>query len=116
MSGRFWWPLCLPVRSNYCISFFFVFSFIYLILIFRDPTTNGRWFLAGIVSFGLGCARPGELGAYTNVAYYINWISGIIGALLTYLDHFHCYKDIYMTLNVFRREKCSANEDPQAEL
>lgn len=47
-------------------------------LVCPDPSTSGRWLLAGIVSFGLGCARPEELGAYTNVAYYTSWINGIL--------------------------------------
>ncbi|XP_059351981.1 serine protease nudel-like isoform X3 [Daphnia carinata] len=43
-----------------------------------DPKIRDRWLLVGIVSFGLGCARPGELGAYTNVAYYVNWIAEVM--------------------------------------
>ncbi len=46
-----------------------------------DPSTVGHWILAGIVSFGAGCARPGELGAYTNVAYHLDWINDILGKL-----------------------------------
>lgn len=48
-----------------------------------DPNMRDHWILAGIVSFGLGCARPGELGAYTNVAYYLSWITEIMGMLST---------------------------------
>ncbi|KAK0091613.1 hypothetical protein PV326_002954, partial [Microctonus aethiopoides] len=34
-----------------------------------------QWYVAGIVSHGVGCARPGEPGAYTNVGYFSPWIN-----------------------------------------
>lgn len=36
------------------------------------------WYVAGIVSFGIGCARQRAPGVYTDVASVTPWIQGII--------------------------------------
>lgn len=36
--------------------------------------SNGRWFLAGLTSFGSGCARPGYPDVYTKLSFHLPWI------------------------------------------
>jgi len=39
---------------------------------------DGYWKQAGVVSSGIGCARRGKFGFYTNVAMYRDWIDEMI--------------------------------------
>lgn len=39
---------------------------------------NGKWMIAGITSFGSGCAKPGFPDVYTNVPYFSTWIRDTI--------------------------------------
>ncbi|XP_037092981.1 serine protease 30-like [Pollicipes pollicipes] len=38
-------------------------------------STNGTYTLVGIVSAGIGCARPSLPGIYTDVHHYAKWIA-----------------------------------------
>ena len=33
-----------------------------------------RWYLAGVTSWGLGCANPGSYGVYVRISSYYDWI------------------------------------------
>ncbi|XP_008485748.1 phenoloxidase-activating factor 1-like [Diaphorina citri] len=35
---------------------------------------DGRWYLAGITSFGSGCAKSGYPDVYTKLSFYLPWI------------------------------------------
>jgi secreted trypsin-like serine protease len=43
---------------------------------------NGRWYAAGVVSFGVGCGKQGWPGVYTYIPNYIEWIKNTIAQQL----------------------------------
>lgn len=44
---------------------------------------NSKWLLKGIVSWGIGCARPGAYGVYSNVNDLSPWIRDIVASETT---------------------------------
>ncbi|XP_037072018.1 phenoloxidase-activating factor 2-like [Pollicipes pollicipes] len=40
---------------------------------------SGRWTVAGLVAWGVGCAEANRPGVYVNVASYVDWVRNQIG-------------------------------------
>ncbi|XP_058788822.1 serine protease nudel-like [Phymastichus coffea] len=56
-------------------------------LMCRD--SNLEWYIGGVVSHGIGCARVNEPGAYTKVSYFVDWINDIINDRTKLSTAFH---------------------------
>ncbi|KAK2876888.1 hypothetical protein Q8A67_020984 [Cirrhinus molitorella] len=60
--------------------------------------SDGSWVQAGIVSFGLGCAKPNRPGVYAKVSSFINFIQNHVGGVQLKSASSHIWADRVMVL------------------
>jgi secreted trypsin-like serine protease len=57
--------------------------------------STGRYMLAGITSWGIGCARPNLPGMYTRAANYADWIVSTVASKF-YSEQLKLFNRYYM--------------------
>lgn len=60
--------------------------------------SDGSWVQAGIVSFGLGCAKPNRPGVYAKVSSFTNYIQSNVGGVQLKSASSHNWADRVMVL------------------
>ncbi|XP_051968311.1 serine protease 33-like [Xyrauchen texanus] len=60
--------------------------------------SDGSWVQAGIVSFGLGCAKPNRPGVYAKVSRFTNYIQSHVGGVQLKSESSRIWADTVMVL------------------